>query len=268
MLPPMLDTDEMHALRPRSTLYLDPLAVSSRCVSVYRALLVMFAGSWVRQTVLLILSALATLGSPVGTNRLLRYIEHGGEGAVVRPWVWIALIALAPLVQCGAEQLSSYYKSRTTAQIDAVITATLHQHALRVRILNTPDEDQASSPSLPVPFTTAVTTATVTAPSATSSNGQTPDAATVHSRAESSSSTITAVASVNNDGKTGNKVAPKTQVVDDKRGKKDRKNQDIVGRLNVLVTSDMNNIAIGTDWIRVLLNTSLQAVLGSWFVLI
>jgi hypothetical protein len=101
MLPPMLDTDEMHALRPRSTLYLDPLAVSSRCVSVYRALLVMFAGSWVRQTVLLILSALATLGSPVGTNRLLRYIEHGGEGAVVRPWVWIALIALAPLVQCG-----------------------------------------------------------------------------------------------------------------------------------------------------------------------
>ena len=34
---------------------------------------------------------------PIGTNRLLAYLETGGEGAIVRPWVWILCLVLGPL---------------------------------------------------------------------------------------------------------------------------------------------------------------------------
>lgn len=34
---------------------------------------------------------------PIGLNRLLAYLETGGEGAVVKPWVWILWLGLGPI---------------------------------------------------------------------------------------------------------------------------------------------------------------------------
>ena len=36
--------------------------------------------------------------SPIAVNRLLTYLGEGGKDAVVRPWVWIFLLFLSPLV--------------------------------------------------------------------------------------------------------------------------------------------------------------------------
>jgi len=45
-----------------------------------------------------ILQSVLTLLSPVAINRLLTYLGDGGKDAVVRPWVWILLLFLSPMV--------------------------------------------------------------------------------------------------------------------------------------------------------------------------
>jgi hypothetical protein len=35
--------------------------------------------------------------SVLGVNRLLTYLETKGEGAIIKPWVWILWIGLGPL---------------------------------------------------------------------------------------------------------------------------------------------------------------------------
>ena len=36
--------------------------------------------------------------SPVSINRLLTYLEDGGEDAVVRPWVWFLFLFFGPVI--------------------------------------------------------------------------------------------------------------------------------------------------------------------------
>jgi hypothetical protein len=226
MLPPQLDTDQMHALAPRSSRYLDPFSAPKRKVNVYWGILASFAGSWLLQALLVSLSALATLGSPVGTNRLLLYIEGGGANAIIRPWIWILLIALAPILQNATEQLYLYYNTRTATQIEAVITGVVYQHSLRVRVINKADDEAPPPPAAPLDLPKANTALGPTqAPG--SSDSQAVETATVHSRAESSASSTTVVGSDNGKGKKGKDI---------KDNKKD-KSLDIIGKLNNLVTS-------------------------------
>ena len=74
------------------------------------------AREYIVLTVAMFMRALAPLLAPVGINRLLRcvrvhswsaviltehygsYIESGGEGAVVRPWVWISFMFFGPFI--------------------------------------------------------------------------------------------------------------------------------------------------------------------------
>jgi hypothetical protein len=260
MLPPLLDTDSMRVLGPRGAECLDPLV---RRVSIFRAFLHVFAGAWVRQAIFVAFSACAMLGSPVGTNRLLGYIERSGADETVRPWVWITLIGLAPLAQSATDQLYLYYNTRTAAQMEAMVTGAIARHALRVRVLNTAEEEKQSVPAsvlAPVPVLPKPGAAAMPR----EVNEQALGAGTVHSHAESSTTTTTLVAPANSTA--GGKSNGQGPSVDGK-SKKDGKTRDVVGRLNVLVTADLRNITDGMDWIRCLFSTALQTILGSWFVL-
>ena len=39
------------------------------------------------------------MATPIGTNRLLAYMEQGGEGAIVKPWVWILWLGAGPIAE-------------------------------------------------------------------------------------------------------------------------------------------------------------------------
>ncbi len=47
--------------------------------------------------IMIVLHVLFTFAAPVCLNRLLAYIETGGEGATVRPWVWICGLFVGPM---------------------------------------------------------------------------------------------------------------------------------------------------------------------------
>jgi hypothetical protein len=92
MLEPQLDTDNIAALRPKAFRYVDPFQNVKGKISIYKAVLLTFARSWLIQAFCATLAAFTVLGSPVGVNGLLAYIESPESESLVRPWVWILLI--------------------------------------------------------------------------------------------------------------------------------------------------------------------------------
>jgi hypothetical protein len=266
MLPPMLDTDEMRALEPRGAHFFNSLVAP---VHIYWALLRMFAVSWARQTVLMVLYSCAMLCIPVGSNHLLGYVERGGIDARVRPWVWILLFGGAPLLQSLADDLYLYYNARTAAQISALLKGAISRHALRIRVTHaSPDKNEHFVPSptlapsgVPLSATSTASPDMDTAEPLEPAAEHTLETTTSHSCGDSSTTAVSLVASQNS--ATGGK--------DNSEGRDEKKTvapkmSDIIGRLNVLVTSDLENIVEGADWIRGLLGTMLPALMGSWSV--
>ena len=54
-----------------------------------------------------------------------RYIETDGEGAVVRPYVWIALMLLGPLFTSLLTQWYVFTATGNAVRIRAIVTITL-----------------------------------------------------------------------------------------------------------------------------------------------
>lgn len=147
-------------------------------------------------------------------------------------------------------QLYTYYVTRTATHIEAVITSVVYQHSLRVRVLNkADDEDKPSSP---------VSHGTTTPNAEPSPNGsQNSEVATVNSQSDATTTT-TAVGTDDGNGKSKGKAdAPKA---------KSKKDMNVVGRLQSLVTSDLASITLGKDWLICVVNDTLQLALGSWFL--
>lgn len=59
------------------------------------------------------LQVLSGLASPIGINQLLQYLEQRGVGFVVRPWVWIVWLFLAPILGTVAMQWYIFIAVRT-----------------------------------------------------------------------------------------------------------------------------------------------------------
>jgi ABC-type multidrug transport system fused ATPase/permease subunit len=129
-------------------------------------------GSLLAQAATIACHAPARLLIPLGTNRLLRFLETGGAGAVVRPWVWILVTGPCvcacvdagltsahsgrrELCAVGDEQrvllhggasarcarrhaLTSRRQSTAVLRTRALLTALIFDHALRVRATAAP----------------------------------------------------------------------------------------------------------------------------------
>lgn len=82
---------------------LDPLNGSPKAVKGYRHLGWRILQAWWKETIFCLLLAgvysVAEFASVLGVNRLLYYLENKGEGAIIKPWVWILFIGVGPYIQ-------------------------------------------------------------------------------------------------------------------------------------------------------------------------
>jgi hypothetical protein len=107
--PPMCDYDEADNLMKRATLHLDPFAGAPKNRSLFWGIIRIFRTSLLWQSLLLIITACAKLASPIGTNRLINYVETNGIGASVKPWIWIMGLIIGPVVNSICFQLYVFY---------------------------------------------------------------------------------------------------------------------------------------------------------------
>ncbi|KAF9462732.1 P-loop containing nucleoside triphosphate hydrolase protein [Collybia nuda] len=144
--------------------------------SIFGAVFTVFRKETIVVILLLLSNTAATLLSPYGLKKLLEYMGSGGEGAIVKPWVWIGSLFLAPFVATLLMQQYQTRVTRVTVQLEAILTQLILQHALRIRVVaegvsetpsstnpTTPASDRCeitststpTQPSTPIPSVTA-----------------------------------------------------------------------------------------------------------------
>lgn len=91
--------------------------------------------------------AVFSLVSPFVLNRLLHYLETGGEGAVYKPWVWITGLFLAPALGTAGFELYLFITNRLLIRTEALVTQLIFEHSLKIRIKSETGSESSSAAS-------------------------------------------------------------------------------------------------------------------------
>ncbi|KAJ7704723.1 hypothetical protein B0H14DRAFT_3903574 [Mycena olivaceomarginata] len=203
---------------------------------------------------ILVLRVLTTLSGPFAMNRLLQYVETQDQGADVgfRPWVWIAMIFLGPVVASLGSELYYFIDSRILVQLEAIITQLVFTHSLRIRMkaetTAAKDVDDDSAVAEGPPTADSGSDAGSTAETVTPENGESSS-----SRSQNDSATVQA----NKPSKPENNL---------KQEETKQSQGSLVGRINNLVTVDLGTIGESKDFLFLLIHIPLQLILGIWFL--
>ncbi|KAF8308383.1 hypothetical protein DL93DRAFT_2100728 [Clavulina sp. PMI_390] len=220
-LPPLADVDHSRYLRDQTFPDLDPM-IRKNQRHIFFAFLKIYgfaqAKSWFTLTTTVVLDCLNGFIAPVATYQLLHYVETGGQGALWKPWFWLALILVRSLLGAIAVHWYQYeivvaITSNTQAVIgvrtEGIITQLLFEHALRIRVKedgNSVSGEEASSPS------------STNAPASTA------------------------------------------------KTKTDSATSSLAGRINNLISSDLDNIVEARELPYILIYIPLKIALSTWFL--
>ncbi|KAJ7091800.1 P-loop containing nucleoside triphosphate hydrolase protein [Mycena epipterygia] len=131
-LPTLADYSHASNLKKKSFPYLDEFHGAPKR-HIFFGLLKTFRFRLVVAFVYMILCVPADYVSTLGINRLLTYLEAPAD-AVVRPWVWIAMLFFGAAL--GAVLNEAYTSTMYIVMIEAeaIIISLVFEHALRIRV--------------------------------------------------------------------------------------------------------------------------------------
>ncbi|KAH8986098.1 hypothetical protein EDB92DRAFT_1818411 [Lactarius akahatsu] len=199
----------------------------------------------IQLVIFVVIKVFSTLMAPVGMNQLLRYLETHGEGAVVRPWVWVAYIFLGPALGTIAFQCYNFIATGTSVRVTAIITQLVFEHALRIRLKAEtslyPESTPTATPEVGSEDTTPDSGSVVEI------NIVSEDAGGSGKETRSEQSTIAASSSK------GERKAEASGSDRDEAGGL----SNLVGKMNNLVSTDLENIVDGRDFLLLSLSSSL-----------
>ncbi|KAG6899541.1 hypothetical protein C0993_009322 [Termitomyces sp. T159_Od127] len=145
-LPSLAGSDRSEYLIRAAFPHLDPLAKGNvnengvrvastpRC-HMFLAIVTIFRKEIAFIAFLLLCNVTSTLSNPYGLKCLLEYLETKGQGATVKPWVWIVSLCIAPFTSTLIGQQYQRVLARGTVHLEAILTQLILQHALRIRII-------------------------------------------------------------------------------------------------------------------------------------
>ncbi|KAH9028057.1 hypothetical protein EDB83DRAFT_2543807 [Lactarius deliciosus] len=253
MLPPLADYDYTRNLVQRSFKHLDTFSGGPRR-NIFWGFMAVFRREYIQLAIFIVIKVFSTLMAPVGMNQLLRYLETRGEGAVVRPWVWVAYIFLGPALGSIAFQCYVFIATGTNVRVTAIVTQLVFEHALRIRVKA---ETLSSTEAIP-------TTPEVGSEASTPDSGSIVEINIVSEEAGGSSEETrceqSTVAASSIKGKR-KEEASRSDSGDEAGG-----SSNLVGKLNNLVSADLENIAAGVDFLHLILHFPLQMGISVYFL--
>jgi ABC-type multidrug transport system fused ATPase/permease subunit len=237
-----------------------------------------FYKDFILLAVFIFVKVVVGFAGPLGINRLLNYIETNGEGAMVRPWVWISWLFIGPMVGTLAMQWYIFTNTRTLVRIESIIVQLVFEHALRIRIK---DEVPAATDQASGATTAIATPDSELAPTPT--NGDTTGAhGSGHSQPATDSTAVgsslggpsASTASTVAKGKGKHKKAPSIALsISSSKGtaakgkdKDKEKQKDLIGRINNFISTDVGNIVDSRDFLFMVWYCPLQIVICVWFL--
>ncbi|KAF9078326.1 hypothetical protein BDP27DRAFT_1412327 [Rhodocollybia butyracea] len=275
-LPPLADYDYARNLRLKAFKHLDRFSGLKKQRHLFWSLLRVFWKEYLIMAFMTFLQAGTELSTPIGVNRLLRYVESKGTDSNIRPWVWVAFMLLAPTLGSIAFEWYIFIGTRFIVHAESVITQVVFEHALRIRV-----KAETSKPSSGGPVASSETVSLAdTSPASGSQNGEEGSASddeTLHSTAHSRDETLRAGSTSGGQSHSGSfKGVPKAKgtvpgaesakVSSDKKDSEPESSKNLVGMLNNLVSTDLQNIVDSKDFIRLFVYVPVQVVLCVWFL--
>ncbi|CCL99480.1 uncharacterized protein FIBRA_01498 [Fibroporia radiculosa] len=132
--PPLADSDQSQYLSAQTSKELDPFQMTNKRRHIGWGLIKVFYWEIFTMICAITANTFTHFLSPLGIRNLLLFMETGGEGAIVRPWIWALSLFLGPFLR--ASTLSMYMLPWTTVltRTEAILTHLVFNHALRMRI--------------------------------------------------------------------------------------------------------------------------------------
>ncbi|KAF5377185.1 hypothetical protein D9615_006331 [Tricholomella constricta] len=269
-LPPLSDYDYAQVLKAKSFLHIDPFAGSKR-QHLFWGLMRVFRREYIILGVMIFVQVAASFASPVGIKELLRYVETHGKDSTVQPWFWIGWLFLGPILGSIAWQWYIYIATRTLVRAECIITQLVFEHSLRIRVkaeTNTDSPSASPRPSAPITPDTDSTMSSFPPDSdsaAASTSGHhseltgTTEVGTAHSRDDTLGASSSSVKSDSSKKGKGRAAKPFKGAESEPAASSSADN--LVGKINNLVTTDLANIVESRDFLLVLIYIPLQITL-------
>ncbi|KZT60648.1 P-loop containing nucleoside triphosphate hydrolase protein, partial [Calocera cornea HHB12733] len=257
-LPPLPDSDWSDNLRARAMDALDPVrrrAMGKKQRHLFWGLMDVFRWDYTKMSCYLLIQCLCRSLGPIGINRLLTFMEHHGTDATIRPWVWILFIFLGPTLKSLIFNMYIFTSTQMMVQAESILTQVIFEHALRVRLT-----DDAMISASPAPAS-GTATATRSDEQSTSTPGTL--------RAE----TPTLVGTNTSGGGKATTASTAPSSPDDDKGKNrspgaasTNKAMHLSAKINNLFGTDIGNLIDGRNFLMLLIDIPVEAVLCVCFL--
>ncbi|KAI0258755.1 hypothetical protein BC834DRAFT_974824 [Gloeopeniophorella convolvens] len=260
-LPPIADYDKTKNLVKRSFPILDEFSGAKRRY-LFWALLNTFRREYVVMLATMFIRVLCGFLGPLAINRLLNYIETGGEDTIVRPWVWIAGLVVGPTLGAISFQWYIFLSTGNLVRIEAILTQLIFEHSLRVRVKA--ETQQSSSPSQPPSVGGSTPDNASDADSPTSDDTATVTGGTSNSNGDETAS----VQSSSSKGKQKAKPEDGKAVAAPAAPEESKKGSNFAGKINNLVSTDLGNVTDGRDFLVLIFFAPSQIIISVAFLYI
>ncbi|KAF7314597.1 ATP-binding cassette transporter [Mycena kentingensis (nom. inval.)] len=269
---PLCDTDRGAVLKERSFKHIDTFS-GAKPRYLFFGLMRVYWREFSSLAVLIILRSVSNYAGPFAMNRLLEYIETREQvgGHVVRPWVWIFLVGIGPVLGSLAFQYYIFINTRTLVRTESIITQLVFAHSLRIRVkAETTDskEKEEEAPTTPAVEAGGSDTDTITPENAAESVSASESSPVNPSSEDEGESTVqpssASVKSASSSVKKGDKKK-------DEKAEKDKKAGSLTGKINNLVTTDLcgkyrQRIVDSRDFLVLLIYVPTQLAIGIYFL--
>ncbi|KAF9000095.1 P-loop containing nucleoside triphosphate hydrolase protein [Cyathus striatus] len=134
-LPPLADYDHVKYLRKKAFRYLDPDDITNRR-HIFFNLVRAFRWEVAVLSMPMLVRAVANFSYPLAINQLLGTLKATEEQAMIRPWVWVALLFIGPMTSSLCLELYFYFSKRLVIQMEALIMHTIFERVLKISVVS------------------------------------------------------------------------------------------------------------------------------------
>ncbi|KAF5317797.1 hypothetical protein D9619_012673 [Psilocybe cf. subviscida] len=258
-LPPLSDFDAAKYQTDKAFVHLDTF-VGAKRRHLFWGLMRAFSYEYTMLAFLIIAYSVTSFISPVGIYQVLRYLETDGIGAEIRPWFWIIWLLGGPMLQSLIFQYDLFVTTNVLVRLEGLFTQLVFNHSLRIRL-------KAGTSNDPHSDSRASSIREASSEATTPDNGSIADSSE-HERAHSEASTL--IASHDADASTSTSTSPKKAAKGKGNAEEtktpEKSNENLIGKINNLITTDLNYITGGQDFLMIVIYVPLQVTLCILFL--
>ena len=174
------------------------------------------------------------------------YLETGGADTFIRPWFWISWLLLGPIARSVCLQWYIFIVTRTLVRTEGLLTQLVFEHSLRIRLRaeGSNEKNEDSVAAIGTPDSASVAEDTAIENNSDERASQASRASMTKSGHSLSNSPSTSKSRVMRKDKDHSSTSKS-----DTKSTKDK--QNLIGRINNLVTTDLGNIVEGRDFLLI-----------------